>query len=214
MADNGIIEVEGLEERIKKMGEASTKNPMMRKRINEAIKQTLSAVRKTMQQDARSGLQMQSDPRRAYLAVRSAVYRRIFGGNINILQPRKAGALKEYTPQRKLREGQRGGNRRLRSLETIRRQSYQGRDRGFILRFLNDGTGDRKIRFTSVNDRTEVKRGSRGGDLQKYGKTINTGSRGSIGARNWFGQKSQGELERAAQQLDDIIDNIVAGILY
>lgn len=187
MADNGTIEVEGLEERIKKMGEASTKNPMMRKRINEAIKQTLGAVRKTMQQDARSGLQMQRDPRRAYLAVRSAVYRRIFGGNINILQSRKAGALKEYTPQRKLREGQRGGNRRLRSMETIRRQSYQGRDRGFILRFLNAGTTDRDTKY---------------------------GNRGSIGARNWFGPKSQGELERAAQQLDDIIDNIVAGILY
>ena len=214
MADNGIIEVEGLEERIKKMGEASTKNPMMRKRINEAIKQTLGAVRKTLQDNAKSGLQMESDPRKAYKAVRMAVYHRIFGGNVNILQSRRANGSHYYEPQRTLRAGQRGGNRRLQSGRTTELMSYQGKDRGFILRFLNAGTAERKIRFTSDDARTKVKRGSRGGDLQKYGKTINTGSRGSLGARNWFGSNSQREMERAAQQLDDIIDNIVAGILY
>ena len=38
MADNGTIEIKGLDERIKQLGEASTKNPMMRKRINEVIR--------------------------------------------------------------------------------------------------------------------------------------------------------------------------------
>ena len=80
MADNGTIEVKGLDERIKQFGELSTKNPLMRKRINEVIKQVLSVARRSVSQDAKTGLDMQSDPRQAYKAVRMAVYRRIFGG--------------------------------------------------------------------------------------------------------------------------------------
>ena len=48
MADNGTIEVTGLEERIKKFQSLSTKNPEMRKRINEVIRQTLAQVRKSL----------------------------------------------------------------------------------------------------------------------------------------------------------------------
>ena len=70
MTDNATIEVTGLDERIKKFGEASTKNPMMRKRINEVIRTALREVKKKLQNEAKSGLDMQSDPRKAYKAVR------------------------------------------------------------------------------------------------------------------------------------------------
>lgn len=212
MADNGTIEVTGLEERIKKMGELSTKNPEMRKRINEVIRQTLAQVRKSLQGDARSGLQMQSDPRNAYKAVRMAVYRRLFGGQVNILQSRKAHGGRLYEPPR--HPSHRGGNRRTRSGRTEQLMSYQGADRGFILRFLNAGTGDRKIPFTQDPQRNKVNRGSRGGKIEKYGKTTNTGARGSIAARNWFGPRSQAEMERAAQNLDKMIDDIITGVMY
>ena len=101
MADNGTIEITGLEDRIKKFSEASTKNPEMQRRIREVIRATLAKVRKSLQGQAQSGLQMQSDPRKAYKAVRMAVYRRIFGGQVNILQSRKAGAGHFYAPPRK-----------------------------------------------------------------------------------------------------------------
>ena len=65
MADTGTIEIKGLDERIKKFGEASTKNPMMRKRINEVIRAMLAQVRKSLQNNAQSGLDMKSDPRKA-----------------------------------------------------------------------------------------------------------------------------------------------------
>jgi len=185
MADNGTIEVTGLEERIKKMGELSTKNPEMRKRINEVIRQTLAKVRKSLQGDARSGLQMQSDPRNAYKAVRMAVYRRLFGGQVNILQSRKANGGRLYEPPR--HPSHRGGNRRTRSGRTEQLMSYQGAYRGFILRFLNAGTADRKSRY---------------------------GNRGAISARNWFGPRSQAEMERAAQNLDKMIDDIITGVMY
>ena len=58
MADTGTIEIKGLDERIKQFGEASTKNPMMRKRINEVIRAMMKDVRKRLQSDAQSGLQM------------------------------------------------------------------------------------------------------------------------------------------------------------
>jgi hypothetical protein len=84
--------------------------------------------------------------------------------------------------------------------------SYQGSERGFILRFLNQGTD---VRYTGGrNGRTESERfrfiESRGG----------RGHRGSIAARNWFGPRSQAELENAAANLDKMIDDIVSGILY
>ena len=189
MAENGTIEVTGLDERIKKMGELSTKNPEMRKRINEVIRQNLAKVRKSLQGDARTGLQMQSDPRNAYKAVRMAVYRRLFGGQVNILQSRKAHGGRLYEPPRRGTSDLkgRGGNRTLRSGRTEQLMSYQGSDRGFILRFLNAGTADRKSRY---------------------------GNRGAISARNWFGPRSQAEMERAAQDLDKMIDDIITGVMY
>ena len=118
MAMEGTIVLEGIEERIKRLGEASTKNPQMRRRINEVIRQTLRAVAANLRKDARSGLQMDSDPRNAYRAVRMAVYRRLFGGQVNILSSRKAHPMWLYEPPRTLRPGQRGGNRAKRAQRT------------------------------------------------------------------------------------------------
>lgn len=206
MAYNATIEITGLEERIKKFGEASTKNPMMRKRINEVIRQTLKQVRKSLQNDAQSGLQMQSDPRKAYKAVRMAVYRRIFGGNVNILQSQKAGDGRYYEPPRKLRPKQRGGNRMAQSERTRKMMSYEGSERGFVLRFLNQGT---QPRYTGGrNGRTESERFK---FIESHG---GRGFRCSIASRNWFGPRSQAELERAAANIDAMIDDIVSGILY
>lgn len=204
MVDNGTIEITGLEERIKKFGEASTKNPMMRKRINEVIRATLARVRKSLQSQAQSGLQMQSDPRKAYKAIRMAVYRRIFGGNVNILQSNKAGSGNYYEPPR--HPSHRGGNRMSQSGRTRKIMSYQGAERGFVLRFLNQGTEDRYI--GGRNGRTESER------FRFIQSHDGRGFRGRIGARNWFGPRSQAELERAAANIDAMIDDIIQGIMY
>ena len=204
MADNGTIEITGLDERIKKFDEASTKNPEMQRRIREVIRATLAKVRKSLQGQAQSGLQMQSDPRKAYKAVRMAVYRRIFGGQVNILQSNKAGAGHYYEPPR--HPSHRGGNRMAQSGRTRKMMSYQGSERGFILRFLNQGTD---VRYTGGrNGRTESERFR---FIESHG---GLGHRGSIAARNWFGSASQRELENAAANLDKMIDDIVSGILY
>lgn len=206
MLKSGAIEITGLEERIKKFGEASTKNPEMRKRINEVIRQMMKDVRKKLQENAQSGLQMKSDPRKAYKAVKMAVYRKIFGGNVSILSPRRAGTLRLYEPPR--HPSQRGGNRikRPKGGRTETMMSYTGGDRWMVLQWLNNGTRERYI--GGRNGKTEA----------QYNKFIadrnGRGFRGSISARNWFGPRSTQELRSAAANLDKMIDDIVSGILY
>lgn len=208
MADSGTIEIQGLDERIRKFGEASTKNPVMRKRINEVIRQVLARVRRSLQSEAKTGLQMQSDPRNAYKAVRMAVYRRIFGGQVNILQSRRAGKGRLYEPPRRGTKDPhgRGGNRMVRSQRTIDLMSYEGKDRGFILRFLNQGTEARYI--GGRNGRTQDERNT---FARHHG---GRGFRGRIAARHWFAGASQKQLEAAAANIDKMIDDIVAGIMY
>lgn len=199
------FDVEGLVEQKKALDALLSSNPDMEKKLQGAIRKVLTAARSSLAKDAKS--EMGSDPRKAYKAVRSVVYRRILGGSVNILNKKRRGAAGSYTPTRTLRSGQVGGNRRPRSERTKNLESYQGSDRGFILRFINAGTDARQIEFTPDPRRERVNRGARGGS--RYGKTINTGYRGRIGARNWFGRRSHQEMEQAAMNLEKYIDELI-----
>lgn len=209
MADYGTVEIKGLDERIKQLGEASTKNPEMRKRINEVIRQMLSQVRKALQDNAQSGLNMKSDPRKAYKAIKMAVYRRIFGGNVSILSPRHAGSMRLYEPPRKGTSDPkgRGGNRMTRSGRTTDMMSYQGGDRWMVLQWLNNGTRER-FSGSGRNGRTEAQYNA------FKDRTGGRGKRGSITGRGWFGQASFQEMQNAAANIDKMIDEIVAGVLF
>lgn len=201
------FQVEGFVEQKKELEKLMMSNPAMEKKVQGLIRKVLGEVRKHMGTAAKDA--MQSDPRQAYKAVKMAVYKRILGGNVSILQKKRAIGGGTYTPTRTLRTGQRGGNRRLRSERTMKLESYVGSDRGFVLRFLNSGTKPRGINFTSDEAREHVHRGSQGGDLKKYGKTINTGNRGNIAPRNFFGNRSHMEMEQAAKNLEALIDNLI-----
>lgn len=115
------------------------------------------------------------DPRGAAKAVRTAVYKKVLGANINIFNSRKAHGTNNYEPPRK-GTPKRGGNRRKRSQRTSQIMSYSPLDRGFILRWINDGTNERNINF-KPNDRRKV---------DKWNMHPNTGNRGSIAARHFF----------------------------
>lgn len=202
------FDVEGFVEQRKELDKLLMSNPAMEKKVQGLIRKVLGAVRSSLGQAARD--KMESDPRKAYKAVRTLVYKRILGGNVNILNKKRAsGGGGSYTPTRTLKTGQRGGNRRPRSERSMRLESYYGSDRGFILRFLNAGTNERVINFLPDSSREKVHRGSQGGNLRKYGKTINTGRRGHIAARNWFGQRSQKEMEHASETLTQYIDELI-----
>lgn len=201
------FDVDGLVQQRKELDQLLMKNPAMEKKMQKIIRTVLGKVRRALASDAKNA--MKSDPRQAYKAVRTAVYRRILGGQVNILNKKKAGAPGSYVPTKTLKSGQRGGNRRVRSPRTRALQGYQGSDRGFILRFLNSGTSDRYINFLPDSSREHVHRGSQGGNVKKYGRTINTGRRGNIASRNWFGQRSHVEMENAAANLERMIDDLI-----
>ena len=183
---NNNFVVEGLVEQMKQLDALLASNPEMEKKMQSVIRKVLGKAQTKMRKEIKG--EMPNDPRDAYKAVRKAVYRQILGGNINILRKSRAtSGASSYTPTRTLKPGQRGGNRRLRNERTMRMESYQGDDRGFILFWLNSGTSARSMgSFATDNHRSQVKRGSQGGDVNKYGKTVNTGNRGNIGARNVF----------------------------
>lgn len=204
------FDVVGFVEQKKQLESLIASSPRMAEDISGIIRKVLRALRSKLSSDAKS--EMKSDPRQAYKAVKMAVYRQILGGNVNILQRRSAGASGSWEPQHSLRQGQRGGNRRTRSARTRQLDSYMGADRGFILRFLNSGAGPREIaNFSSDERRAKVNRGSRGGDVSKYGKLskVNTGNRGTITARGWFSRDGVPEMNNAVQELASLIDELI-----
>lgn len=138
-----------MEDQQKRLARLFVDNPETRKAVRKAIRKELDETRKRIMRDIRA--EMPNDPRQAYRAVKYSLYRQILGGNVSILNRRKAGRGCRYTPPRKLdlNPHQRGGNRTKRESQTTERlNSYFGADRSFILRFLNSGTpGGRVTRY-------------------------------------------------------------------
>ncbi|MBQ4388004.1 MAG: hypothetical protein II822_10435 [Prevotella sp.] len=189
--------IEGYEEQVKQLKSMMSDNPDFRRRVNAVIRQMLKEARGEISQDIKS--EVSNDPRNAYRAVRSAVYRRILGGQVNILQRRKAGHPGNY--QKPLKGlPKRGGNRWGRSERTKSLEGYDGMDRGFVLRFLNAGTTDRSIHSFTGRD----------GERHDLRTSKKGGNRGSIAGRNFFSTSSRKALENASLKMQELIDRIIA----
>lgn len=190
MADiSGAFEVDGLVRQKEALESLLMSNPEMEKRVQKLIRTVLLQARRQISGDIHGMKFKNGDPRQAYKAVKSAVYRRILGGNVSILSKRKDGQRGAVPPiyhalehRTNSKGNHRGGNRMPRSRRTEDLLTYQGADRGFILRFLNAGTSDRESRI---------------------------GNRGAISARNFFGSSSQQAMEKAAAQLDTMIEELI-----
>lgn len=181
--------------------QALSTNPKTQKALQKLIRQVIQEAREKVVSAASD--KMKNDPRGAARAVRTAVYKKILGANINIYNSRKAHGQNSYEPPRKGVSG-RGGNRRTRSGRTRQIMGYAPLDRGFILRWINDGTpGARNIEFTP-NDRRKV---------DKWNKHPNTGNRGNIAARNFFRGAGERALAQAADNLATLIDTELEAML-
>lgn len=180
MAQDAIT-VTGIEQYQETLRKMQTDNPRTKRELQAIIRRAIGEARKNVIKDAQDVLE--NDPRHAYKAVRNSVYKQIFGGQINILSSRHRGAATKWVKPKKDRpENARGGNRRKRSSETMRYDSYEGADRGFILRFLNAGTAERETRY---------------------------GKRGSLAARHWFGRSSAFQMDAAANRIAEEIENLL-----
>ena len=170
---------------------ALSTNPKTQKALQKLIRKALMDVRPQLVSAARGA--MGSDPRGAAQGIRTSVYKKILGGNVNILNMRKkTGSPTSYEPPRKLQPHQRGGNRVPRGKRTDTVMHYGPHDRQWILRFINSGTSERMA-------------GTRGGRL--------SGNRGSIAARNFFGSAASSALAKAADNLATLIDTELEAML-
>jgi hypothetical protein len=187
-------------EQQKALEAALSTNPKTQRALQKLIRKALTDARSSLSDYIKTKLKNE-DPRGAARAVRMAVYRKVLGGNLNILDPRKAHGTNNYEPPRTLRPGQRGGNRRPRSKRTYKLMHYTGEDRGFILRFVDSGTKQRAIerlvRFERPTGGAKFKWVQ---DASKYG------NRGSIAPRNFFKIGASVRMQRAAQYLSDMIE--------
>lgn len=174
-------------------------NPKTQKALQELIRRVILEARSQVVRSIRFD---NGDPRQARRSVRTAVYKKILGANINIYNSRKAHGRTSYEPPRKGSTG-RGGNRRSRSMNTQRIMSYGPNDRGFILRFINSGTNGRNIQFT-VNESRHV---------DKWNAHPNTGYRAQITPRNFFRPVGERALVQAADHLANLIDTELTKIL-
>ena len=186
---------------------AMSTDPKMRKVIQQHIREALFASRR----EVMAAFPAENDPRQSRRAIRTTVYEKILGGNINILTGKTAHGGGGYEPPRTLTPGQRGGNRRKRSERTKQIMAYGPMDRGFILRFVNSGTKTRVIGFRNTvkaNRSAYEKRVTR----INRGEKSHTGNRGSIAPRNWFMHSAESALGNAAQMIADIIEIEAAAI--
>ena len=162
---------------------ALSTNPKTQKTLQKLIRKALMEVRPELVSAARGA--MSSDPRGAAQGIRTSVYKKILGGNINILNMRKkAGKPTTYEPPRKLQPHQRGGNRVPRGKRTDTVMHYGPHDRQWILRFINSGTSGRL-----------------------------SGNRGNIAPRNFFRGAGERALAQAADNLANLIDTELVDIL-
>lgn len=152
----------------------------MESKVRSIVRKVLSAAVDTVRGRIRT-----MSGKDAYLALRKSVYKRVLGGNLNIISPHRAGGQRVPLPPESPRKRSHavGGNRMARSRRTEDLLTYAGVDRGFILRFLNGGTP---------------------------GRTSNgTRNVGQITPRNWFGSMTQQEIERQMQLFDKLMDELI-----
>ena len=186
---------------------AMSTDPKMRKVIQQHIREALFEARR----DVMAAFPAENDPRDARRAIRTSVYEKVLGGNINILTGKKAHGTNSYEPPRTLVPGQRGGNRRKRSERTKQIMSYAPLDRGFILRWVNSGTKTRVIGFRNTLKGNRDRYDARVYRINRGDKAY-TGNRGAIAPRNWFMQSAESALGTAAANIAEMIEIEAAAI--
>ena len=185
------LEIDGFVEARKELEQLMLTNPEMEKKVQALIRKVLFEARRKIGAEARS--KMKSDPRDAYKAVKTTVYRQILGGSVSLYNKKHRGAPGNVP----------AGNRgRLMRTEQI--MSYQGADRGFILRFLNDGTDAREAKYMNGHPIHRINKVP----WHTY-KSGRIGGRGAIRPRNFFASSSKQAMDAAAEHLTKLIDELI-----
>ena len=197
---NEVFIVEGIEELSDRLKKISVKSPQFFRQNQTLMREALKHARKSVQDEAKEMLKGK-DPRKAYQAVRSSVWKKVLGGQVNILARRRANG-RQYVGGN---VGSRGASERTRALH-----GYYGSDRGFVLRFLNAGTDGRVVE--NMNGRSMRRKSVEERSRRRQYKTGTIGARGSIGARNWFSPAANKSMQMAAEEYAWLLEAAIAKV--
>lgn len=188
-AISGVVMTLDADDVVKMLDKMLSEKTLRKKDVKKVIRQELADVRKDVREAAKNA--MKSDPRRAYLGVKTMVYKKIYGGNVSLFNPKKTSGLRFYE---KPKGGKSGIRRRRRiSARTIEINSYRGKDRAFILRFINDGT-EQRTAYTKNRSRNN--------------KVAN---RGEIGARGFFSVATS-SMSKASKKISFRLAGLIAEV--
>lgn len=202
-ADNVVI----LEEQ-KALEAALSTNPKTQKALQKLVREVVLEARRNVV----NSIQFDNgDPRNTRQAIRTTVYRKILGGNLNILDPKKAHGKNSYSTPKTSRGKKRGGNRMARSPRTQQILDYSGLDREFIMRFVDSGTKQRFVGFRNAMS-SNHNRYLQTKDRWDAGEN-RTGNRGAIAARVFFARYGERAMEMAAERLAVLIETELAATL-
>lgn len=175
-------------------------NPKMREDLEYAVDVILKDAREQASEEMKR--YFFDSAHETHRAIRRIVYKKVIGGELNILNVKRA-----------LRQGKVSPSYRGRTADTQRILSYTGIDRGFILRFVNDGTNERwtknmngkPMKRQDVDERPAHRHyvypymlGGRGGAAKKNGRTL-----------DMFYKAGSRQMTNAAMQLQTYIDQII-----
>lgn len=200
-----------------------SEDPSMKKRLNEAMRETMFLARKHASEDIRK--YMDNDPRSAYRAVHNSVYQRVVGGSLNIFTRRRALRKDNIIPPPSNRYGNNTGPVRGRTRRTLDFYGYNGIDRGMILRWNSEGTANR---FTKAMDGHFVNKAARQriremrggwhnkskGERFKYGEIGGRGGASMMNSRGrgMFTKSALPEVETVETKFQYLVDRILLGI--
>lgn len=173
------VRMEGAEQVTAALERLQSYRLMGEKQLRKVIQAHVSKIRRHISASARANMK-NGDPRKAANAVKAMVYKSMIGFNVNLF-PRKnkgAGGGGSVMVQMGGTRSGAGGNRWKRSPRTNAIDSYQGGERDFILRWIETGTSERRIRYHKDDRRKATKWTSR----------PNTGNRGKIQQKPFFSQ--------------------------
>ena len=187
---------------------AMSTNPQTQKALQALVRQCILEARRAVIMNIKFN---NGDPKESRRAVRSTVYRKLLGGNLNILNSKKAHGINPYQTPRRSQGNKRGGNRMLRSGRTQQILDYAPQDRGFILRFVDSGT---KQRFVGFRNERKANRNRYIETKQRWdaGGT-RTGNRGAIAARGFFQRYGENAMNYAAERLAAMIEKELGNTL-
>ena len=163
-------------------------NPDTEKEVRRLVATVLQAAEKEVESAAARAMK-NGDYRNTALSVRHSIYRRILGGNVNIL----SGGRGRGTKPPQVPNSNRG--RLARTTEML---GYK--DRSFILRWLDEGTNGRTIEY--MNGHRMLRTSTSERPKNRYYRFPNSlGARGKLTATHFFGPSAKAAIQKAADEL-------------